>query len=42
MKNIRYYSGNKLVLINKTATAYDNKADLVLQCGLGQIFQNFI
>ncbi len=39
---IRYYSGNKLVLINKTATAYDNKADLVLQCGLGQIFQNFI
>lgn len=39
---IRYYSGNKLVLINKTATGYDNNANLVLQCSLGQIFQNFI
>lgn len=35
---VRYYSGDKLVLINKTATPYDNNANLVMQCGLGEVF----
>lgn len=35
---VRYYEGKKLVLINKTSTPYDKNADLVLNCGLGEIF----
>lgn len=35
---IRYYRGHRLVLINKSATPMDNRADLCLQCGLGEIF----
>lgn len=38
---IRYYRGNRLVLINKTATPYDEHADLVLHCGLGEVFGEF-
>ena len=35
---LRYYRGNKLVLINKGHTPYDKEADLVLNCGLGEVF----
>ena len=35
---IQYYKGNKLVLINKSASPLDSKADLLLQCGLGEVF----
>ncbi|MCI8749326.1 MAG: NAD-dependent protein deacylase [Lachnospiraceae bacterium] len=35
---LQYYSGNKLVLINKSATPLDSKADLLLQCPLGEVF----
>ena len=35
---INYYRGNKLVLINKSTTPMDGKADLLLQCGLGEAF----
>lgn len=35
---INYYRGNKLVLINKSTTPMDSKADLLLQCGLGEVF----
>lgn len=35
---INYYRGNKLVLINKSVTPYDNEADLVLHMGLGEVF----
>jgi len=38
---VRYYRGDKLVLINKTPTPFDKNADLVLQCGLGEIFSRF-
>jgi len=34
---IRYYTGNKLVLINKTATPMDDKADLVISANIGEI-----
>lgn len=35
---ISYYKGNKLVLINKTVTAYDTEADIIFNAGLGEIF----
>lgn len=35
---IDYYRGNKLVLINKSATPKDGRADLLIQDGLGNIF----
>lgn len=35
---IDYYRGNKLVLVNKTATSRDNVADLVVQGSIGEIF----
>jgi NAD-dependent deacetylase len=35
---IRYYQGNKLVLINKDVTAYDKEADLLINAGLGEVF----
>ena len=34
---IRYFGGNKLVLINKQATPYDNKADLVINDSIGKV-----
>lgn len=36
---IRYFKGNKIVLINKTPTASDNIADLVIHQGLGSVFE---
>jgi NAD-dependent deacetylase len=35
---IDYYRGSKLVLINKTPTPMDRKADLLIQAGLGEVF----
>ncbi len=35
---IDYYRGHKLVLVNKTATARDGVADLVVQGSIGEIF----
>lgn len=35
---IQYYKGNKLVLINKSATSYDKNADMLIQSGLGEVF----
>ena len=35
---INYYRGNRLVLINRDATAYDDQADLVFHESLGNIF----
>ena len=35
---IRYYNGNRLVLINRDETPYDRKADLVLHESLGKVF----
>ena len=36
---INYYRGNRLVLINRDATAYDHHADLVFHESLGKIFK---
>lgn len=35
---IDYYRGNKLVLINKSATSMDRRANLLIQAGLGEVF----
>ena len=35
---IRYYSKDKMVLINKSVTPYDREADLLINAGLGEIF----
>ena len=36
---IDFYKGNKLVLINKSATPVDRRADLVIQAPIGEVFQ---
>ena len=36
---IRYYQGNRLVLINRDETPYDRQADLVFHESLGRIFE---
>lgn len=36
---IDFYKGNKLVLINKSATPLDSRADLVIQASIGEVFQ---
>ena len=35
---IDYYRGNRLVLINRDATAYDSRANLTLHRNLGEVF----
>ena len=36
---IRYFSGNNLVLINKQATQYDDRADLVINDSIGKVME---
>ena len=35
---LRYYRGNRLVLINRDETPYDSQADLVIREPIGQVF----
>ena len=39
---IDYYKGNKLVLINKSSTPYDNRANLLINDSLGKVFEQVI
>lgn len=39
---IDYYRGNKLVLINKSATARDTNADLVIREPIGKVFEPYL
>ena len=39
---IDYYKGKKLVLINKTATPMDGRADLVINERIGEVFRRFL
>lgn len=34
---LRYFQGSRLVLINRTETPYDSRADVVIHAGLGQV-----
>lgn len=36
---INYYQGHKLILVNKSETAFDKKADLLINDALGTVFQ---
>ena len=35
---VNYYKGNKLVLINKSATSMDSAADLLISQNIGEVF----
>ncbi|NLM72474.1 MAG: NAD-dependent protein deacylase [Clostridiaceae bacterium] len=37
---VNYYSGNKMILVNKTPTAYDNRADLIYYGNIAEIFKD--
>lgn len=37
---INYFNGDKLILINKSSTSMDSKADLVINDYLGKVFEN--
>lgn len=37
---IDYYKGNKLVLINKSTTPVDSRANLLIQGAIGEVFKN--
>jgi len=39
---INYYKGDKLVLINKGTTSYDNRADLILHVNIGEVFKRVL
>lgn len=39
---INYYSGSRLVLINKSATPLDSEADLLITASLGEIMESLI
>ena len=39
---VDYYRGNKLVLINKSATPYDSSADLVIHDSIGKVFRQCV
>lgn len=39
---VRYYQGERLVLINKDPTPYDAKADLVLRAPIGQVLAQVV
>ena len=39
---INYYKGNKLVLINKTETPYDGRANLIVRESIGEVFKKII
>lgn len=39
---IDYYKGNKLVLINKSETPYDSRADLIIHGSIGKVFSEVI
>lgn len=39
---IDYYRGNKLVLINKSTTSYDRKANLIIRDSIGEVFKEIL
>ena len=39
---IRYYSGNKLVLINRDETQYDSYADLIFRDPIGTVLSQVV
>lgn len=39
---VDYFKGKKLILINKSSTSYDNKADIIINDSIGKVFSEVI
>lgn len=39
---VNYYKGNKLILINKSSTSYDNAASLVIKDSIGKVLKSIL
>ncbi|MGE5626713.1 MAG: NAD-dependent protein deacylase [Solirubrobacterales bacterium] len=39
---IKYYNGNKLILINKSTTSYDSRADLIFHESIGMVLKSIL
>ena len=39
---IDYFRGDKLILINKTVTPFDSRADIVINESLGSVFKEIL
>ena len=39
---INYYKGDKIVIINRDSTPYDNRADIVINDKLGEVFKKLV
>jgi len=39
---LQYFTGNNLILINKSKTSYDNKADIVINDSIGDVLDTVI
>ncbi|MBC8060191.1 MAG: NAD-dependent protein deacylase [Clostridiaceae bacterium] len=39
---IKYFNGNKLILINKSSTPFDSKADIVIHENIGKVLSNIL
>ena len=39
---INYFRGSKLVLINKSSTSFDNRADLVIHDAIGKVMKEAV
>lgn len=36
---VNYYKGNKLIVINRTTTSYDHKADIIINGNIGEVLR---
>ena len=39
---VNYFRGSKLVLINKSSTSFDNRADLVIHDAIGKVMKEAV
>ncbi|MBC2581237.1 NAD-dependent protein deacylase [Clostridium sp. DJ247] len=39
---VDYFNGNKLILINKSSTSYDNRADIVISDSIGKVLGSIL
>ena len=39
---VNYYKGNKLILINKSETSYDERANLVIHDNIGDVLSSVV
>jgi len=39
---VNHYTGNKLVLINKSSTPFDSRADLIIHQSIGKVLKSIL